>query len=392
MIQVLKFRLSLLKERLSINSIKDKCLFTAIIAALVVVSKLLVCCVGNYRSTVPMLSILFALVSSEFIFPKKTKERCFTVQLFFDKVDIRKYQRYLNYRGYVYYQLAILYLLFPLKQSDTDVFIISYFVFQSYIFITAIVHALSSENFFASYKWSGSFIICAVYFMNSRYDYIDFRTVELESKMRMILLTAAAAEAIISSQNVGKRNHSSRANGLFRGLFVNNKDVLFAMRSDTLLRPTIVAVFSGVISYSLKEKFGDMLFTNTLSFFFMFADTYMGLLKYENQSYGLLYSGAVPRRFKFEKIRNTFIIVTPVLCLISVPLAFVTSFSTVAIAFLISAVWFFLLAFCFKLTIEKRRGYQIVISEKDETCFLVISMAFLLVFCLIPEFIPALPA
>lgn len=384
MIRVLKFRLSLLKERLSINSIKEKCLFTVIIVAIAVISKLLVCCVGNYNITVLMLSILFALVSSEIIFPKQIKERAFTVHLFFDTVDVQKYRHYLHYRGYVYYQLIFLYLLFPLESGGADAFLISFLLFQSYIFITVIVRSISTEKFFASYKWASSFLICAFYFINSRYDYIDMKSITFETNTRIILFSAAAAQAIISSQNLEKRSHANIKHIFFRGLYIENKDILFVMRSDALLRPTIVTMFAGVVSYTLQESFEDMLFTNTISFFFMFSDIYTSLIKYENQSYGLLYSVAASRQFKLEKIKNTIIIVVPVLLVLSVPLSFITSFSTVVIAFLISISLFGIMAFCFKLTIEKKQGYQMVISERDEYRFLIVSIVLLCTIYSIP--------
>ena len=115
---------------------------------------------------------------------------------------------------------------------------------------------------------------------------------------------SAAAQAIISSQNLEKRSHANIKHIFFRGLYIENKDILFVMRSDALLRPTIVTMFAGVVSYTLQESFEDVLFTNTISFFFMFSDIYTSLIKYENQSYGLLYSVAASRQFKLEKIKN----------------------------------------------------------------------------------------
>lgn len=380
--RILEFRLSLLRERFSLRGFKECFVFSVLVVLLVVGCKAVICCVGGYNQTVLLMTVLFSLVAGSFIFPKKTEERCLAVKIFFDKVDVHSYKKYLFYRGYMYVQLIYLLLLFPLKQSGVDAFAVAFVLFEGYILLTVLVHHYSNSQVYNSYKWASSFLLCGLYFMNSRCYYIDMDELSLDYRMCFLLFSAGIAMAVISACKLGESIKGSVLRNVpdfLRG----NKDMIYVLRSDCLLSPVVVTVFSGIVSYTLKETLDDMILTNLFSFFFMFTDVYISLLKYENKSYSIFYSGMGCSSFKKEKIKNTILIVVPVLLVLSVPLSFVTSFVSVAVSFALSLVMFLANAVFFRISIEKRNGYRVVFSEKDEYRILIVSVVELMIVCII---------
>ena len=164
---------------------------------------------------------------------------------------------------------------------------------------------------------------------------------------------------------------------------MKNKDIIYVMRSDVLFRPIVICLFSGILSFVLKEKFEDMVITNLFSFFFIYSEIYLNLLKYENKRYSLVYSDINLHRFKREKILNTLCISIPVIIVISIPLSFVTSIISVIISFFASIMLFLFNSIVIKKSIDKKIGYSIVLSERDELVWFIVSAIELFSLCIV---------
>ena len=262
-------------------------------------------------------------------------------------------------------------------------FLISNTVFQTYIFIISFLHYYTDSHFYSSVKYLISFSICALYFINNRFEYIDLLSIKLNSKICVLLISLSIMELVLSFKKLGEKTPNKSLRKIKSSLFMKNKDIIYVMRSDVLFRPTVICLFSGILSFVLKEKLEDMIITNLFSFFFIYSEIYLNLLKYENKRYSLVYSDINLRRFKREKILNTLFVAVPVIIVISIPLSFVTSIMSVIISFFASLILFLFNSIVIKMSIDKKIGYSMVLSEHDELVWFIVSIIELFSLCIV---------
>ncbi len=389
LIKVLKFRLSLLKEQLSINGAKNTIIFALLVAIILVGGKAIVCC-GNYDTNAIWFSMLCCLICCEFIFPKNVDKNCHTVSLLFGKVNSSVYRYYLYYRGFWYFQILFFYLLLPLKIEGFCTFVIASLIFETYILIITFLHRYTSSQAFSTFKWVSPFLLGFFFFANNRFNILKTDAFSNDFKICFLMLIISLLEMMIALKtlNVDSTLKSARvaSRGFRRAVFLKNKDVLYVLRTDALIDPIVVVLFSGVLSYTLNEEFGDMFFTNMISFSYVFTEVYIKLLKYENKKHTLFYTGESSRKLKKEKIRNTLCIVVPLSAVVAIPLSFVTSPTSVIVAFGISLLLFLINSVFFKIALEKGRGYHTVISSREELQFIVISSIEVVAICVLQTF------
>lgn len=381
--KVIDFRMALLGERTGFKGTKGIVELLLIVIALLIGLKSLICFTGHYGSVVMIITIFAMFSCDEFIFPKKIKEKCNTVSIFFESINYKKYYNYLNYRGFIYFQLLYFFILFPISSGDLSLFLIANTVFQTYIFIISFLHYYTDSQFYSSVKYLISFSICALYFINNRFEYIDLLSIKLNSKICVLLISLSIMELVLSFKKLGEKTPNKSLRKIKSSLFMKNKDIIYVMRSDVLFRPTVICLFSGILSFVLKEKLEDMIITNLFSFFFIYSEIYLNLLKYENKRYSLVYSDINLRRFKREKILNTLFVAVPVIIVISIPLSFVTSIMSVIISFFASLILFLFNSIVIKMSIDKKIGYSMVLSEHDELVWLIVSIIELFSLCIV---------
>lgn len=375
MTQVIKFRISLLRERLSIHGWHNIIMFFALLVAIAVAGKFLLAIIGDYSVVGVIETALFCCMCGSVIFPKNINGKICAVKLFFDKVDVHAYEKYLTYRKYVYFQVAYLYVMVPTNWNNWHIFPLFFLVFELFAFTTVLVRRYCKTATFHSFIQNASTLICLGLFLTRR-DVFDFvENVYIPTKTAVVLSSIGLLCMVFT---IRKLKECTGLSVQYRTLIKPraksiriNKDILYVLRSDTLREPIVLMMTSGVLSYALRETAGDMLLTNALSCSYAFCDVYFRLLRYENKSYMLLYSQKKHREFKKEKIKNTLFILLPVLAIISVPLAYVTSVQSVAIAFIVTPLLFTINALLFKVSIEKGRGYKVVATEREYICFLI---------------------
>ncbi len=390
LIKVLKFRLSFLKERLSIVGVKNNFFFLLLVAVIFIGGKAAVCCAGDYNMNVIYFTMLCMLLCTEFIFPKNVDKHLHTVSVFFTKVDVSAYRYYLCYRGFWYFQILYSYLFFPLSGSHIHAFAIAWLLFQTYVLVSVLVQRYASTQTFSTFKWTSPFLLGFLFFVNSRYNFLKVDMLANDLKMCLLFLITGLLEMMfaVKTLKVDSDVQSVRVlkHGLLQNAFLNNKDVLYVLRTDALIDPIVVVLFSGILSYVLNEKFDDMIFTNMISFSYVFTEIYIKLLKYENKKHTLFYTGKNSRKLKKEKIQNTLCIVVPLSAIVAIPLSFVTSPTSVVVAFGISLLLFLINSVFFKITLEKGRGYHTVISSREELQFIVISSIEVVAACVLQTF------
>lgn len=378
LIKIIKFRFSIWKELFSADTILSRTIYLIVLALILMVSKIVVCNVGIYSNTALFITIFFSFVSIDVIFPKKITQTLHTVKNFFDKIPEKKYKRYLTYRGFIYLNLSYIYLLFPIKKEDVSAFAICFFILETYILLASFIRLHLEHSRFITFKWMGQGILCALYFINNRASFFKLDSVDLNIKLMILFFGGCIIQMVLSIQNIKKISEIKQIHLIshkFKWGFLNkNKDFLYVLRSDALLDPFMITIFSGIISYVMKEQLKDMLLTNIASFSYVFYSVYTKLLKYENKSYTLLYPEVKHFYFKIEKIKNTMFIVIPTLAILSIPLIFVTSFKAVVISFFVSIIIFIVNAFLFRINIEKKKGYRYVITTKEEYILLLINV------------------
>ncbi len=369
MIEIIKFRLSLLRERFSIYGWRNIIAFTVLVLGILIGGKALVSCIGQYSSTALLLTAFFCCACGEAIFPQKVAQKRYLVQLFFDKVNANTYERYLRYRNFVYVQFAYIFLLFPVDLVDMGFFSVMFVLFQGYLLLTTLIRHFANPSVYHSYKWGAPFLICFLLFMNSRTPFITAEMLRFDTKAILLLFSIGAVIIVFCVQKLDKAGSVQQNCKVYTkarlNFFGGNKDVLYVCRSNAMIEPIVMVFLAGVMSFALKETLEDMLLTNMISFSYVFSDIYIKLLKYENKRHTLLYPQDKVKYIRVEKIKNTVFIVLPIILVLCVPLSFVTSLESALVSGLISTVLFIINAFAFKINIEKQKGYHAVVTDRE---------------------------
>ncbi len=376
--KVINFRITLWRQRLSIYGWSNILVFCLIFSIIVAGSKFLLSISDNYVPMIVLLSAFVYCFCSGIIFAnedKISKEKQL-ILIYFNKVDPNKYEKYLTYSRYVYFQIIYLYLAFPTDITDFFTFSCAFFVLQLGIMLLTIVRHYTSTTFFNSYQAVSSFLTCIMIFMANR---IKFELpIELKNNdIAFLLWCISILFILVTVKNLSKINQRKKTIHFFNAtnrIFkkCNNKDLIYAYRYNCLSLPIFVIILSTLASFIAKETFADLLLTHMLSFSYALTDVYFKLLKYENGAHTICYSASKYNDFKCEKIKNTIFILLPYLIILSIPVSIITSFSSVYIALIISCILFVINAILNKLYFEKKNGYEKVVTDKDELIFIVV--------------------
>lgn len=390
MIEVIKFRISLLRERLSIHGWQNVAMFSLLIATVLMGGKILLC-LGPYDQTVLFLTVFFCCSCGDGIFPKKTRQNSYTVKLLFDKVNAPKYRTYLVYRNYLYIQLLYLFLACPVRSEDFKFFSAVFLLFEGYIALLIMIRYYVSPSRFAAYKWSAPMVLCLFLFFNNRVPFFTSEALIIDLHFIPLLLAVGILLITFTVKRIDKDVDNSGIHRIqFRPrckILQNNRDFLYVIRTTAWVEPAVVVLFSGVMSFALKETLEDMILTNMLSFSYVFSEIYIKLLKYENKHCIFVYTQKPPSYMRKDKIKNTLLVVFPTLLILAIPLSFVTSVWSVVSSLLLSTVLFLVTALIFRVNMEKGHGYHTVITNREQLWFALIYGAEVLLVSLIQTYL-----
>ncbi len=100
---------------------------------------------------------------------------------------------------------------------------------------------------------------------------------------------------------------------------------------------------------------------------------YIELLKSEQKTFPLIYCGYSIGNFKKEKICNTLKITIPIILITIIPTVLLTSIISVVVALLLSTILFIINSAFFKISLEKGKGYNKIISEKEHVIMILLN-------------------
>lgn len=374
--EIIKFRISLLRERFSIYGISNIIVFFALASTLLVGIKIGIHLINNYLNTALLtISFLFCFVLGIIYPSEKSKDQLLTLQLF-DKLSVNHYEKYLKYNKLIYFVLALLYLLFPMRTSEWNYFSIFIFIMHVFIIITTVIWHYFDQNVFNSFRWISSFFICIALFAISKYHSITkIFCIEFSFKISLLFLSLSALLFIFTiklfSKNIKKTDKSYTHNFLIPFSKNLNKDYIYTLRSNILLEPTLVMIISSVISFTVRESFKDTVITHLFSFSYLLTEIYFALLKYENERY-LIIPPQNPFNFKMQKVKHTIVVSMSLSSILILPLSLITSFKAVIISCIISVILFLVNSVFFRIDLEKKTGYRKVITDKSQMLFLLL--------------------
>lgn len=371
---VIKFRISLFRERFSIFGWTNLLAFWSLFIFLFVGSKFVFIILGHYDTLSLLIGGLIYCFVFRFVFPKNTDKECQNIKIFFPKINVNKYLKYILYYKFFIYEFVLLYNLFPCHLEDTPFFLLVIAFIHALMLLTVYIRSHYNINFFNQFLNALSVLLCIVLFLYNK-GFFTIPDMLLENAYFIIfyaVIYLISVSVILKMLNYEKDYQRTVCFVKITGKIncINkNKDILFLLRTNKFIEPFAVVLISAIISNIMHESPIDMFITNLFSFSFAFIYIYMELLKFEDKTFLLLYDFEKNKSFKMEKIIHATESILLVFIILFIPLGLLTSFLTVIFSLIVSAVLFFVNANIFKINIEKGKGYKKIVTDKENLWF-----------------------
>lgn len=374
--EVIKFRITLFREQFSIYGFSNIMVFLICMFLFLGGGRFVLISLGNYRKISMLLCGIVFCFMSPLIFPKDINKKSQIIAMYFDKININEYKKYLTYCKYFWYQLGLVYLIFPYNRSDISFFIILFALMQLLLLMMILIFFYGNKKLMNSVSFVISSCLCvgmlwaqrsAISFQHEIFNNIYFVA---------IAIFIGTISVIYGLKNIGamaeKKESVSWINMTSKISYIQkNKDILYIIRKNKLFEPLFVILISTIFSYFMKENEWDTIFTHLFSFSYLLSNIFIALMKYENRTFIMMYSSANMKDMKIEKIFNTIKISLSVFVMVFIPLILFTSFISVIVAFGISLLLFIINSFMIKFSIDKKNGYKYAILNGEEIKFML---------------------
>lgn len=374
--EIIKFRVTLFRDRFSIYGISNLIAFWILAGICIVVPEYVMNGIDEYLEISVLIAIAYLCFCIGIIFRKGIDEEKVFVRTFFDKLDENKYERYITNRGLVIYQIIFLYLIMPMKVEDFNYFSIIFAGFELLTLAEIIICVYVSEIMFNYVRQIVTVGFSLIIILTAR-KIINIPQFEFNSTSGIILGCMVGIFCILFSfKIVGVEKNTSKfviGKELCKKSFIkNNKDFIFVIRNSRYMEPLFILFLSGCLSVSLRENRVDAFITFLSAYVYILYYIYVEIIKYESNCFILLYSAGEIHKLKKEKIINT-IKLALVFCGVSfIVFLYFLPLALMCVAFITAIILFILNTYLVKFSYEKHLGCKDIVSNKEQLKMVIV--------------------